>query len=614
MKKLIAEITKSIENFSILLRNRFRLFISFLILTILSSIFEGFSLAGVYGAVRILIDADGRAHLQGLLSRNIGFEVGATLFNCLFLTAILAVFVLRTIFLIISLHRQNEIRTIAEVHWQSEIFSRYLQKDYEFFVEARAGDLIQKQMVHTRECSDSLLLFCGLLRDAFSLSAIIFCLAFVSVKVTMGLIISALSFFALFMWVSRTKIYRGSKEHASYQSYIYALANEAIHGIREIKLFLAESYFLNNFLNSSLKKARIYIRNATLSRLPQPVMQLAAVGMIVGVMFFVLQTGLATQVALPLMVVFGAGFHKLITYGSSFNSQAMSIVSRLPSIQIVSDLLREGSRKTTAPGMRASKSSFDSAIVLDRVSFSYKTSESFKLNDVCLEFTKGRFYGIVGHSGCGKSTLLDLIAGLYRPSYGKIYIDGMDLSFVSVDSWLKLIGYVSQNIFMFSGSVEENVAFGKGPDGMDEEKVREALQIAGLDEVCQRLPSGRKTQVGEKGYKLSGGERQRLAIARAIYHGPEIFIFDEATSALDSQSEKRIQDAIKLLSKQKKTLIVSAHRLGTVIDSDEIIVMDRGQVVGKGTHASLTTNNQIYMGLYNAQYAADKGRWNTFAT
>ena len=249
-------------------------------------------------------------------------------------------------------------------------------------------------------------------------------------------------------------------------------------------------------------------------------------------------------------------------------------------------------KKIKLPQMRG-------AIKFEAVTFRYSDlADSNVLSNVSFEVSPGQMVAIVGRSGSGKTSILKLLQGLYLPVSGRIYIDGRDITQVYLTQLRKNIGVVSQHEYLFRGSVRENLSLYK-PEASLEEMI-EAATIAGVHDFINQLPNGYDTPLNEGGFNLSGGQRQRLAIARAILHRPKILIFDEATSALDSESERRIQNAMEHIRKDR-TMFVVAHRLSTVTDADVIIVIDRGQIVEQGTHESLVAERGLYYYLCNQQ-------------
>ena len=221
-------------------------------------------------------------------------------------------------------------------------------------------------------------------------------------------------------------------------------------------------------------------------------------------------------------------------------------------------------------------------------------------SELLTRLRKTRFLAVVGVSGSGKSTIIDLLAGFFTAQKGKVLIDGVDICDVDTSTWLCQLGLISQDAFIYSGTIEDNICFGVNEEDRNQDRIREATRIAFASEFIEILPEGYQTIVGEKGVKLSGGQRQRLAIARAIYLDPPVLIFDEATSSLDSNSEKRVQEAIDSLY-GKRTIIVIAHSLVTLANADHIYVLENGNLAEEGTHQNLKNGNGLYKRLCDKQ-------------
>ncbi|MFY8148882.1 MAG: ABC transporter ATP-binding protein [Prochlorococcaceae cyanobacterium] len=220
------------------------------------------------------------------------------------------------------------------------------------------------------------------------------------------------------------------------------------------------------------------------------------------------------------------------------------------------------------------------------------------LNGLDLVIEKGSTVALVGPSGAGKSSIADLLVGLYEPSRGRILIDGLDLRSLELASWQQRIGVVSQDTFLFNLSLAGNIGF--GCPGASREQIRAAAAVAHAAGFIEELPEGYDTVVGERGFRLSGGQRQRIALARAILRRPELLILDEATSALDSETERLVQQALEELDRSITKLVI-AHRLSTVVNVDEIVVLQQGRIVERGTHLELLARAGSYAGLWNLQ-------------
>ena len=256
-------------------------------------------------------------------------------------------------------------------------------------------------------------------------------------------------------------------------------------------------------------------------------------------------------------------------------------------------------KEDEAAGRTVTMGRIDGYISMENVSFAYDTRKEV-LHGVSFDSTPGTVTALVGPSGAGKSTIIGLIAAFYVPSSGRVTVDGIDLSTVKLDSYRVQLGVVLQETFLFDGTIRENVAFAR-PDATEED-VMNACRIARVDEFADNFEKKYDTVVGERGVKLSGGQKQRVSIARAILADPRILILDEATSSLDSESEALIQEGLRYLMRGRTTFVI-AHRLSTIRRADQILVVEAGQVIERGTHESLYAAGGRYYDLYTKQHS-----------
>ncbi|MBZ7991275.1 MULTISPECIES: peptidase domain-containing ABC transporter [unclassified Campylobacter] len=290
-------------------------------------------------------------------------------------------------------------------------------------------------------------------------------------------------------------------------------------------------------------------------------------------------------------------------FANQFSAPIMRLVSlwnelqqAILSVDRLGDILNTPQEQTTNKPISLNQISGN--IKFDNVSFKYSPNSNYVLNNLSFNLQANKSIGIVGRSGSGKSTITKLIERLYIPNEGSIYIDGIDLRHLNPYVLRSNLGVVLQENYLFSGSIKENISLSKPSASMQE--IINVCKIAGAHDFISELSAGYDTLVGERGSALSGGQRQRIAIARALLHNPRVLIFDEATSALDYESEKIITSNLSLI-KQNKTFIIIAHRLSTVKDCDEILVLDKGNLVECGNHTKLMELNGYYAHLYKQQ-------------
>jgi subfamily B ATP-binding cassette protein MsbA len=267
--------------------------------------------------------------------------------------------------------------------------------------------------------------------------------------------------------------------------------------------------------------------------------------------------------------------------------------------------LRDVAREDADDANRAALTAIKGDVVFEHVSFEYVPDVPV-LRDVSFRAPPGSTTALVGSSGAGKSTVIGLVMAFHRPKSGRVLIDGVDLSTIRLRDYRASLGAVMQDNFLFDGTIRENIAYAH-PDATDE-AVRRAARIAHVDEFVEKWEKQYDTIVGERGVKLSGGQRQRVAIARAILADPRILILDEATSSLDSESEAMIRDGLRSLRTGRTTFVI-AHRLSTIRSADQILVLEGGEIVERGTHDSLLERPGRYRQLYEKQYKIEMNRF-----
>lgn len=378
-----------------------------------------------------------------------------------------------------------------------------------------------------------------------------------------------------------------------------ASVERALGAIRTIRAARAETREAEAIDKDAIAAYDQGVKIAKLSAIVAPIAQIAfntAFIVVLGLGGLRVATGatsISSLVTFVILLFFMVG--PLISAFGAYSSvmSALGALARIQEIMVIDEedqgqggLVRQG----------------DNAVEFSNIGFHYEPAENEEpkpiLENVSFQIPRGTRVALVGPSGAGKSTIFSLIERFYEPTTGEILLDGQRVKDMSLDTLRSQIGYVEQDAPVLAGSIRENLLLGRA-EATDED-LRQVLDMVNLTEVLNRDASGLDAEVGENGIMLSGGERQRLAIARALLAAPPILLLDESTSALDGPNEQRMREAIDAVAKNR-TLIVIAHRLSTVVDSDQIIVLERGKVVGSGTHSELVKSTPLYAELAKHQ-------------
>jgi len=515
------------------------------------------------------------------------------------LAVIIAVIVtctaLKNLFLYISLYIMNPLRNALLRRLRNDLFTKTISLPIGFFTEERKGDLISRMTNDINEVELSVMATLEVIvREPFTILFFLTSMVLISPQMTL--------FLVLFLPVTGFligKLGKSLRRHSNVAQEqlgkLLGVMDETLSGMRVIKAFNAEKHQHLRFMQ--INNLIFRTRNSIAARreLGSPLSETMGVIVVGVVLWYGGNLIFQGKTSAGWLFTFIAMFSQIINPFKNLSNSFLNIQKGSAALQRIESLLTADNTITEAPDARPIHT-FEHAIELKDVHFSYGTRKI--LDGINLRIEKGKTIALVGASGAGKSTLADLVPRFHDVTSGAILIDGVDVKQYKLYDLRRLMGVVSQEPILFNDTIYNNITLGTG--GASQEQVEEAARIAHAHNFIQNKPEGYQTTVGDRGSKLSGGERQRVTIARAVLKNPPILILDEATSSLDTESERIVQEAINSLMKNR-TCIVIAHRLSTVQHADEIIVLEKGRIIERGTHNNLIEAGGAYKRLVEMQ-------------
>ncbi len=490
------------------------------------------------------------------------------------------------------------IRTGVVKDMRVQIYDKILSLPLGFFSQERKGDIIARISGDVQEVENSISSTIEMLiKNPILIIIYLGVLCRMSWELTLFTVLFAPAMIGVMSLIGR-KLKAQSIEAQRYWSDTMSQVEETLGGLRVIKAFLAEKKMSARFEQVTeamrSKNTRVAIRQSS----AHPVSELLGSVMIAIVLWFggTLILGEHAVIDAPSFMAYMAILYSVIQPIKDLSKAAYGIPKGLASMERINVIL-DAKNDIAEPASPVSIKSFNSGIEFRDVHFRYESGREI-LHGINLTIPKGHNVAIVGASGAGKSTLVDLIPRFYDPGEGSIRIDGIDIRDVSTRDLRALMGNVNQDPILFNDTIFNNIAF--GVENATMEQVVAAAKIANAHEFIITKPEGYDTCIGDRGVMLSGGQRQRISIARAILKNPPILILDEATASLDTESERMVQDALDYLMSNRTTISI-AHRLSTVKKADEIIVMNEGRIVERGSHDELIALDGYYRKLYEMQ-------------
>ena len=512
--------------------------------------------------------------------------------------AVVIFVLLKNIFLYIAIYLLAPIRNAVLRRLRDDMFVKMLQLPIGYFTQERKGDLVSRMTNDINEVEVSVMsVLESFIREPLTIVVYITAMVIISPQLSLFIFIF-LPIAGLVIGRITKALRKDSRLSQTYLGELMGFMDETLGGMRVVKAFNAESHQHLKFTKTNNLLFRVRNRISARRELASPASEVMGVMVVCIILWYggrLILSGTSSVLSADLFLTYIALFTQVINPFKNLSSAFSNIRKGSAALERIEEVLQT---KNTIFNKEQAKilTEFTTGIELKNVNFSYQDKPILK--HINLKIPKGKTIALVGASGAGKSTLADLIPRFHDVSSGEILIDGINIKDYQIRSVRQMMGIVAQDPILFNDTIANNIALGSGHPS--EEKILQAAISANAIDIIRKKPEGLQAEVGDRGNRLSGGERQRITIARALLKNPPILILDEATSSLDTESERIVQEAINELMKNR-TVLVIAHRLSTVRNADEIIVLDQGEIAERGTHHFLIQQNGIYQKLVAMQ-------------
>jgi len=481
--------------------------------------------------------------------------------------AIIVFYIFRAVYSIVHTYLISRFSHAVSRSFSTKIFDVSLSLPYTVYVQKNSGEIMGVINSEAQQMSRISMDILKLFTELFTIAMVYTLLIVVNWRMTLILTFVLAFLAAVFLKVLVSKNRFIGKKRVEADKKTFRLLMEAFGNFKFVRLKGNRDELINNYDKAKLKAAKANVTSSTLNETPKSILESIGFSLLIAAVILILVQYDDASMVIPVISMYAIALYRILPCMHRLFKNINSIAFLQHSLDTIEKMVRQPIENEGDEPIAFSKS-----ISLRNVSFKYASGNEV-IHDVSLSIHKGEKIAVTGESGGGKSTLIDLVIGILKPCSGEILIDGKPLCEQTVRSWRQKIGYIPQNIYLFDGTVGENVAYGSK---MDDEKLKTALHKANIWDFLL-TKEGIDTKVGEGGIQLSGGQQQRIGIARALYNDPEILVLDEATSALDNETEKKIMEEIYCAS-ENKTLIVIAHRLSTVERCDRTIRVENGEV------------------------------------
>ena len=514
----------------------------------------------------------------------------------LIISILIFTFLVKNLFGFLGLQHLLKLRTGVLRDFRDQMYSKVIALPISYYSEKRKGDVMARMLGDINEVQNSYFAILELIVKE-PLTIILTLIAMFSISWELTLFVL---FFIPIAGLIITKIGKSLKSQSTRvqqeNGYMISIVDETLSGLKVVKAYNSESYFKKLFTDSIERLYKLTNKIGKKNNLASPLSEFLGITTIAVLLIYggtlVLQDGTLTGGA---FIGYIGMAYNILTPAKAISKASYQMKNGSAAAERVFEILEVQNPIVDREDAKVINS-FEKGIEIKNVTFAY--NEDVVLKNFTLDIPKGKTIALVGQSGSGKSTIANLLTRFYDVNQGEVLIDGENIKNINMHSLRDQMGLVTQDSIMFNGSIADNVKLGK-LDANDEEIIT-ALKIANAYEFVVNLPEGIHTNIGDSGNKLSGGQKQRISIARAILKNPPIMILDEATSALDTESERLVQDALEKMM-QNRTSVVIAHRLSTIQKADNIVVMNRGQIVEQGTHDELLAKNGTYAKLVSLQ-------------
>lgn len=497
--------------------------------------------------------------------------------SIILLGCVIIIYFIKTVFLVFLTYKQNKFINNLNASLSNTLFKKYLKNSYSFHVDRNSSELIKILERDIGYFNPFALALFSLITEFFLCISIL--LTIIVIEPVGALSVGALFFLLSFIFYSFTKsrLNFWGQKRSEFEQESSKIILESLNGIREIKLYNAENFFLKNLSKNKMGLASVTTKHNTFNLLPRYYLEFISVLVIILFMTGMVLLNEPISSLITIIGIFIAAVFKMIPSINKILAALQNIKYYGHSVDIILNELNTSSELNNKENNVKHNYVINNKIKIESLSFKY---DKWIIKNLNLEINKGQMIGIIGESGSGKSTLIDLITGIQAPDSGKIKIDDIDI-WKDINSWQKTVGYVSQEVFLRDTSLIENIAFGLSREEINIDRINKVLKIANLKEKIDSMENGINSTFGELGVQLSGGQKQRVGIARALYNDPEILIFDESTSSLDARTEKDFIAAITNL-KKIKTIIIVSHKKSSLTSCDVIYELKNKKLIRVG--------------------------------